>query len=234
MRVAPWKSRASAACHERSRMGCVKRENQPELQPGVNPVLVLSSSFTENAARMNGYSFGLKLVSGTVLAFAVLAAVALWLKGPGAPRVMEPRVTEPRVTEPKDQELISTFHAHRQAFEQLQEMATQDARRGWYLAGNDPHKPDQPRRAEYKNLISQIRPGLQVAMTGPTGVVRFIFVGEGTAIGPDWVKGIEYVPGDYEGEGVLLPDLDKAASLPARVYIREIEPRWLIFYQRDE
>ena len=173
---------------------------------------------------MNRHPFGLKLVSGTVLALVVFAAVALWLKGSGAPRVMEP----------KDQELISTFHAHRQAFEQLQEMVTQDARRGWYLAGNDPHKPDQPRRDEYKNLISQIRPGLQVAMTGPTGVVRFIFASEGTAIGPDWVKGIEYVPGDYAGEGVSLHDLDKAASLPAHVYVREIEPRWLIFYQRDE
>jgi len=172
---------------------------------------------------MNRFSFGLKFVSGTVLAFVVLAAVALWLKGSGAPRV----------SEPKDQELISTFHAHRQALEQLQEMVTQDARRGWYLGGSDPHKPDQPRRDEYKNLISQIRPGLQVAFTGPTGVVRFIFASEGTAIGPDWVKGIEYVPGD-SWDGVLLPDLDKAASLPAHVYIREIEPRWLIFYQRDE
>jgi hypothetical protein len=172
---------------------------------------------------MNRYSLGLKLVSGTVLVFAVLAAVNLWLKGCGAPRVMEP----------KDQQLISTFHAHRQAFEQLQEMATEDARRGWYLGASDPGKLDQPRRDEYKKLISQIRPGLQVAMNGTTGVVRFIFAGEGTAIGPGWVKGIEYVPGE-SWEGILLPDLDKAASLPAHVYIREIEPRWLIFYQRDE
>ncbi|MGA8216812.1 MAG: hypothetical protein WB799_24715 [Candidatus Sulfotelmatobacter sp.] len=173
---------------------------------------------------MSRHSFGLKLVSGTVLAVVVLAAVALWQKGRGARRVMEP----------KDQELTATFHTHRQAFEQLQEMATEDARRGWYLGGSDPSKPDQPRRDEYKKLISQIRPGLRVAMTGPTGVVRFIFAGEGSAIGPGWVKGIEYVPGGYGWEGVLLPDLDKAASLPASVYIREIEPRWFIFYQRDE
>jgi hypothetical protein len=186
-------------------------------------MLVLSSSFTESAPRMNRHPLGLKLVSGTVLVFAVLVAVALWLRGRGAPRVMEP----------KDQELISTFHAHRHAFEQLQEMATEDARRGWYLGASDPGKLDQPRRDEYKKLISQIRPGLQVAMNGTTGVVRFIFAGEGTAIGPGWVKGIEYVPGD-SWEGILLPDLDKAASLPAHVYIREIEPRWLIFYQRDE
>jgi hypothetical protein len=172
---------------------------------------------------MNRYSLGLKLVAGTALVFAVLAAVALWQKGCRAARVMEP----------KDQELIATFYAHRQAFEQLQEMVTEDARRGWYLEGSDSRKPDQPRRDEYKKLISQIRPGLQVVMTGPTGAVRFISAGEGTAIGPDWVKGIEYVPGD-SWQGVPLPDLDKAASLPAYVYIREIEPRWFIFYQRDE
>ncbi len=173
---------------------------------------------------MNRYSFGLKFVSGTVLAFVVLAAVALWQKGRNAPRVMAP----------KDQELIAIFYDRRQAFEQLQEMAAEDARRGWYLLGSDPNKPDQPRRDEYKNLISQIRPGLQVAMTGPTGTVRFIFAGEGVAIGPGWVKGIEYVPGDYSREGVLLPDLNKTASLPARCYIRQIEPNWFIFYQRDE
>jgi hypothetical protein len=135
--------------------------------------------------------------------------------------------------EPTDQELISTFHAHRQAFEQLQEMTTEDARRGWYLEGSNPDKLDQPRRDECQSLISQIRPGLRVVMTGPTGAVRFIFALTGSAIGPGWVKGIEYVPGDYGQEGILRPDLDKAASLPARVYMREIEPRWLIF-QRDE
>jgi hypothetical protein len=113
-------------------------------------------------------------------------------------------------------------------------MATKDMRRGWYLGTSSPDKLDQSRRGEYKSLISQIRPGLDVATNGYTGVVRFIFASEGVAIGPGWVKGIEYVPGDYGQEGILLPDLDKAASLPAHVYMREIEPRWLIFYQRDE
>ena len=166
----------------------------------------------------------LRFASGLVLACLGLAYCVIWEGGCRASKTVAPR----------DQELISTFHAHRQVFEQLQKMATEDARRGWYLLGSDPNKPDQPRRGEYKNLISQIRPGLQVAMTGPTGTVRFIFAGEGTAIGPGWVKGIEYVPGDYGQEGILLPDLDKAASLPAHVYMLEIEPRWLIFYQRDE
>jgi len=113
-------------------------------------------------------------------------------------------------------------------------MATEDARRGWYLGTSSPSKLDESRRSEYKRLISQIRPGLDVATNGYTGVVRFIFAGEGSAIGPDWFKGVEYVPGDYGREGILLPDLNNAANMPANVYIREIEPKWLVFYQRDE
>lgn len=139
-----------------------------------------------------------------------------------------------KTVEPSDQNLISAFRGHRQAFGQIQEMATEDMRRGWYLGTSSPSKLDQSRQSQYNSLIYQIRPGLRVVTNGYTGVVRFIFAGEGSAIGSDWFKGIEYVPGDYGQEGTLLPDLNKAAGLPARVYMREIEPRWLIFYQRDE
>ena len=139
-----------------------------------------------------------------------------------------------KTVEPRDQELISTFRAHRQAFDQLQEMAAEDARRNWYLGASDPSKLDQSRRDGYKKLTSEIRPELQAAMNGTTGVIRFIFARQGVAIGQGWVKGIEYVPGDFSREGVLLPDLDKAAGLSANVYIRQIEPKWFIFYQRDE
>jgi hypothetical protein len=113
-------------------------------------------------------------------------------------------------------------------------MAAQDARRGWYLGVSDSSKLDQSRRETYRKLFSEIGPELRVAMNGTTGVVRFIFASEGVAIGPGWVKGIEYVPGEYRREGVPLLDLKKAASLPANVYLREIEPKWLVFYQRDE
>jgi hypothetical protein len=143
-----------------------------------------------------------------------------------------------KTVEPSDQTLISTFRGHRQAFRQIQEMATDDMRRGWYLGTSSPNKLDQSRRNEYRSLISQIRPDLKVVTNGYTGVVRFIFAGEGSAVGPDWFKGIEYVPADVSGdvnrEGILLPDLDKAAGLSANVYIRQIDPRWFIFYQRDE
>ena len=163
-------------------------------------------------------------VSGVVLVCLSLAFSMLWQGG----------CRTSKTVVPNDQELISIFRAHRQAFEQLQEMATADARRNWYLGASDPGKLDQSRRDGYKKLISEIRPDLQVGMNGTTGVIRFIFAGEGVAIGPGWVKGIEYVPGDYTREGVLVPDLDKAASLPDSLYVREIEPRWFIFYQSDK
>jgi hypothetical protein len=165
-----------------------------------------------------------KFIPDSVLVCLVLAACALWEGGCGSSRLAEPT----------DQNLISTLHSHRQVFEEVQEMAAEDARHSWYLGASDPIQLDQPRRSKYEKLISEIRPGLAVAMNGNDGVVRFIFAGEGSAIGPGWVKGIEYVPGDYSREGVLLPDLNKAASLSANVYIRQIEPNWFIFYQRDE
>jgi len=165
-----------------------------------------------------------RFASGLVLAFLGLAYCVIWEGGCRASKPVEPR----------DQDLISIFHAHRRAFVQLQEMASEDARRTWYLGASDSSKLEQSRRDGYKKLISEIRPELQVAMNGTTGVMRFIFAGEGVAIGPGWVKGIEYVPGEVSREGALLPDLDKAASLQANVYIRQIEPNWFIFYQRDE
>ena len=153
----------------------------------------------------------------------VLVASALWEASCG-----------PSPVEPEDQELIAIFHAHRQAFEKLQGMTGEDAQRGWYLGASDFSKLALERQQGYQRLISEIRPGLEVAINGQDDVVRFIFALEGTAIGPGWVKGIEYVPGDYSREGVLSADLDGARKLPANVYLRQIEPKWFVFYQRDE
>jgi hypothetical protein len=174
---------------------------------------------------MNRASLRPKLIPDSVLVCLALGACALWDAGCGPSKVAEPT----------DKELIATFHAHRQVFGQLQEIAAEDARGGWYLGASDPSKLEQSRQNEYKTLISAIRPSPDiVAMNGNTGVVRFIFAGRGTAIGPGWAKGIEYVPGDSKREGVVLADLDKARSLPANVYIRQIELGWFVFYQRDE
>jgi hypothetical protein len=148
---------------------------------------------------------------------------------------------------PKDQKLLEIFNAHREVFEKLQQMATEDARNGRYLDApyfDGGSKFDKSRQQEYENIISEIRPGLHVAIDGHDKVVRFIFAGGGTsAIGPGWVKGIEYVPESFEIEGVtysqgwqgiVSTNLDNARMLPANVYVRQIEPKWFIFYQKTD
>jgi hypothetical protein len=154
----------------------------------------------------------------------------------------------------KDQELIAIFHAHRTAFEKLQQMATEDAQHGWYFNSPDFEgaKLTKSRSQEYKDLVSSIKAGLTV-YTDYDSSMRFIFADGGTfAIGPGWVKGIEYVPESYgsngviygiceikgtnyqDGQGVVLTNLDNAQTLPANVYLQPIESNWFIFYQRDD
>lgn len=161
---------------------------------------------------------------------------------------------------PEDRELLESFQTHREAFDKIQQMATEDARNGLYLdtfdtSGLEGSKFGKSRQEEYKKLISEIRPGLNITIDGhdkvvsvksggsngpysvtnfETATLRFHFAGEGSAIGPGWAKGIEFVPGDYRREGVILTNLDKANTLPANVYLQPIETNWFIFYQRDE
>jgi len=134
---------------------------------------------------------------------------------------------------PKDRELIALFYAHHHEFEKLKEMATEDATRGWYLGHSEESALDDKRQLEYSRYISAILPGLRVVMSYHW--LRFMFAHEGVAIGPSWVKGIEYVPpANYGMAGIVLTNLDKAPSLSAGTYLRKIEPDWFVFYQRDE
>ncbi|MGH7980531.1 MAG: hypothetical protein ACREE6_14235 [Limisphaerales bacterium] len=147
----------------------------------------------------------------------------------------------------KDQDLIADFYAHRPAFENVQQMAAEDVRRGWYLGISDADKISEFRWQEYTNSISQIHPGLEVTMDGYGDGVRFIFTSGGTGLlGPGWVKGIEYVPGSREidgaiygnaqppWQGTVCTNLDNVQTLPANVYLRPIESNWFIFYQRSD
>ena len=177
-----------------------------------------------------------KVTAGGIVEHAAL--VSCTQRGDSLPR-----------NDPKDQELLAIFNAHHGAFQRIQQMATEDSRRGLYLDSSifyvpDPSQPnhfEKSRQQEYTNLISEIRPSQRVVIVG-LGIVtifevtsvRFIFAGGGTAIGPDWVKGIEFVPGDFRRDGVLLTNLDGASALPANVYLRQIETNWFIFYQRDD
>jgi len=81
--------------------------------------------------------------------------------------------------------------------------------------------------------IAAVPPILTVG--GHDGVTRFAFAEGGLlAVSSGWAKGIEYVTGDYEKEGDIKQNLDDARRLPPGVYLRQIEPHWFIFYQRDE
>jgi len=153
----------------------------------------------------------------------------------------------------KDGQLVAIFHAHRPVFEKLQQMAAEDVRHGWYLGISETNKMNESRLQEYKQLASEIHAGLDVTMDGYGDGMRFIFAGGGTsAVGPGWVKGIEYVPESHETngaiygneemngtnnqqwQGVVSTNLDNAQTLPANVYLRPIESNWFIFYQRSD
>jgi hypothetical protein len=88
---------------------------------------------------------------------------------------------------------------------------------------------------------------------GNDRVTSFTFADSGTAAsGPEWVKGMEYVPGSYETNGVIYgsaeingtnyqqwqgvvsTNLDNAQTFPINVYLRPIETNWFIFCQRSE
>jgi hypothetical protein len=93
------------------------------------------------------------------------------------------------------------------------------------------------RRQEYKHLEAEVYHSFDVIIwetaNGPDNVVRFVFAWGGlSAIGPEWTKGIEYIPGDDndKDEAQLLPSLDQPGALPYGMYVREIEPHWFIFY----
>jgi hypothetical protein len=132
-----------------------------------------------------------------------------------------------------DRELITTFHTHKAEFVLLREMAAADMPNSAYLkASEDNPKLSQDRNRKYKDLMSQINPSLIIGMDYDT-TTRFLFAGGGlSAIGPGWLKGIEYIPADPERKGKIEPTLDGADKLPADVYLRQIEPHWFVVYQR--
>jgi hypothetical protein len=155
---------------------------------------------------------------------------------------------------PTDSALIGIFETHRATFERIQQMADADIRQAWELnlPGFEGSNPSSPRRRKYDDLLSEIGSGVDVS-TENNGSVRFDFAGVGTtAIGPDWSKGIEYLPGGsvihgsvylrYKTNGVprlqcvgdARSNLDVASKLPADVYMRQIAPNWFLFYQRDD
>jgi hypothetical protein len=50
------------------------------------------------------------------------------------------------------------------------------------------------------------------------------------AIGPEWRKGIAYLPEGTEKGGVIVQNLDKPGKFPPGLYLRQIELHWFVFY----
>lgn len=163
-----------------------------------------------------------KVALGVFVCFIAVGATLFWLADPLYLRA------------PKDRELIKVFQDHRAAFEQLQQMAVEDSI--WDL--NEAHldaRLDDKRKQEYKRLLSEIRLGLGAGRDYDEKT-RFIFAAGGlSAIGPEWVKGIEYIPGSTAHVGDVVENLDQPASLAwGGMYLRQIEPKWFVFFQKTD
>jgi hypothetical protein len=156
-----------------------------------------------------------KIVAGFVVVCCVLAAFVFWLADPL------------NLTAPSDQQLIKTFQDHRAAFDTLRQMVIEDSRREWYFSESHLDTTlSESRKQEYRDLLSQINNGLILTVDPTYNVVRFDFAHGGfSAISSGWLKGIEYVPGDYTKAGVSLQTLDNANTSPPGVYLRRIEPQ---------
>ena len=137
------------------------------------------------------------------------------------------------VISPSDENLIREFQDHRGEFERLREMATEDMHEtSFFSESNISNRLPASRRNEYKNLL-KLSPGLQIGVSYD-GSVRFIFASTSQAISPGWAKGIQFLPDMTKFLGKRMDTLDGVEKLPAGVYLKEIEQRWFLFYQRDE
>src|SRR5437868_5619356 len=89
----------------------------------------------------------LRLVVVCCVIFCGIAALLFWMADPY------------RLTAPPDQKLLTIFHDHRAAFEELRQMATDDARSGSFNFQYD-EELTRLRRQKYRQLLSEIHPGL--------------------------------------------------------------------------
>lgn len=168
----------------------------------------------------------IRLITKMAITFAAIIAVLAMLYGWRA-------YSSQAMRAPSDDKVTRVFHANRDKFERLRQMATEDMHETSFLSeANLSANLPISRRNEYKTLL-KLFPGLEVG-ANYDGSVRFIFVSAGEAIGPGWAKGIEFVPDTGKVVGIQRETLDDSANFPPGVYFLKLEPRWLLFFQRDE
>ena len=174
-----------------------------------------------------GLSFVLVLSSVGV----VVIAVVLWMTDPL------------NIRTPRDKKLIAIVNSHREGFEKIHQMATEDAEKGLYLDTSDfggGSKFTASRQQEYEKCISEIQPGLHVSIDGREKGISVTFAAGGLlAIGPEWGKGIKYEPSNVTDQnryiGVISTNVDNTRALKTgTTYIRPLETNWFIFYDRTD
>jgi hypothetical protein len=134
---------------------------------------------------------------------------------------------------PKDAALLSQFQRHKPAFEWLRETALQKSDKAWRFSPSD---LDQGQGAPFAGDLPH--PDLVVVDNHDgRGIVRFIYAEGGSilSIGPQWTKGIAYLPSEPEREGSQVTHLDDPEALPwGGSYVSKIDQNWYIYVQKTE
>ena len=138
---------------------------------------------------------------------------------------------------PKDQELITIFHGHRDAFERLRTMAVEDSRVISYVSQDSLKSSalSEARRNEYLRLLSGIRRDLTVGAGSHQVTFHLAGGGVGLAIARSWVEGITYLSDGSEKGCVIVKSLDDlGVNVRDGVYLVPIERNWYLVFSQSE
>jgi len=158
------------------------------------------------------------LVAAVVMLALLLIGVFVW---------QYPKLFPLIVPTPPDRSVVTSFHAHRQIFETLAQMADQDAA---IASSSTDESLSVTRRSEYARLLSQIDSKM-IVVFDPWRTTKFLFAGEGGGIGPSWDKGVAHLTAVPDRVGKIVHNLDKDPGHDD-VYLLPIEAHWYVIFQR--
>jgi hypothetical protein len=138
-----------------------------------------------------------------------------------------PKLFPPIVPMPTDRTVVELFHAHRQTFATLAQMADQDAA---IASSTTDESLPVARRQEYARLLSQID-GKMILVFDPWRTTKFLCASEGGGIGPTWGKGIAHLAAVPDRVGQIVHNSDKDPGHDG-IYLVPIEADWYVIFQR--
>jgi hypothetical protein len=163
-----------------------------------------------------------KLIITSIVLVCAVAGAVLWMIDPFYWRW------------PKDDGLLANFRAHTHAFEDLRAIISSTPNANVFTASSW-DSLGQAQQETYQTAFRQI--GSSWTVTNDRGTVRFIAAvgGSWISIGPEWIKGIEYISIPPEGAGLTTANLDDPKALAlGDVYLRPIDQHWYLFVQKSE